>query len=990
MEHQSSLKKESSGPPTDLSELGEAFVGYAPKAQKGQSEAEFEKEELMKHAHPAPPITLAQFKGTKYYAETFNKEDLGGGYSAPPGELEVKANDNPTDLNTKPEPVTVREVLAPKLSDLSLPFRMGIELKPALTLTHSESYRHHRLSFVNELRVNLKSFTSTFSDMMDSVFAHYHRFNVLQVGDIPVVPNPRIPGERMVDMDPMGIIPLLESEKIKTADYNTWYPAAIQRPVVPVMNDDPFDNGDGNLEVAVQAIVPLDPYARALYSGMHVLNKRYLSKESRLREYMRYFDDDMEYTLPRPMEEDITKTFYYLPDIVPNQYTLAIEANPNLLAKMFDVKLAETQKYLQLAGRDAATTFRELANVLNIRSTEYSSVNEAVRTISKGRGASAMHRLVTVMLYNSWYEISMDLPWTRFDITTIMECFAMKMLCPAACLSYDTRVMVDNYLCSFFFGSLKIKTADNSLRWGNAHVPLHRRSDATRLPQVVHEFLQLYFDTLQIDANDQEIYRAAFKIFFLTWSRGLQLDREETIRPAQDPFPMIDSDNADTVEELPANLESMHSHPAFWTNVTSKLDHNVEDPWDKVAALGVIVTLLSSDQVQFNFTDPRQGGRIKELIKHLMTTYYNMQAYAIDFNREVRKMASNPTTQVMSDATSAQRAEDRTHALRKQVIMNPGDFSSALLALSFAETKVVMPVQDIYINGLNELTSFDEFVTNFSVLRGYRDQFVADYPAYADLVQRTDLIEMAWKHVNTKHPNAEVAFKAYKEYGTRVFQTLDEIDVPPGEVYFAKLTEVILRWSEALDSGMLGIVNEMIIKPTTPLDQERFNFPIYRYIDIFTQPDGRRTVTFNEFIAAVNRGILARPDANAALVLNDLFEPDTKVTGFWITVNEAGERDTNPLAVVLDKSMRLDVMSVSVKSVWGDLKRHIELGLYDPKPVVGVTNAPFITILANEWNQNPWYRSANAFMGIWEIPNATIELRHPINFVTKVQRVSRS
>jgi hypothetical protein len=990
MEHQSSLKKESSGPPNDLSELGEAYVGYSPKAQKGQSEAEFEKEELMKHAHPAPPITLAQFKGTRYYAETFNKEDLGGGHVAPPGELDVKVNDNPAELSTKPEPVTVREVLAPKLSDLSLPFRMGVELKPALTLTHSESYRHHRLAFTGDLRVKLGSFKSTFSDMMDSVFKHYDRFNVLQMGEIPVVPNPRVPGERMVDMDPMGIIPLLESEKIKTADYNTWYPAAIQRPVVPVMNDNAFDAGDGNLEIAVRASIPLDPYARSLYSGLHELNKRYLSKEARLREYLRYFDDDMEYTLPRPMDEDVTKTFYYLPDITPFQYTLAVEANPNLLAKMFDVKLAETQKYLQLAGRDAATTFRELANVLSIRSTEYSSVNEAVRTISKGRGASAMHRLVTVMLYNKWYEISMDLAWTRFDITTLMECFAMKMLCPAATLSYDTRVMVDNYLASFFFGMLRVKNVPNGERIGNAFVPLADRARATILPQVIHEFLQAFFESAHVDEANADIARNAFKIFFLTWSRGLQLDQAEVIRADQGVFPMIDSDNADVTEELPANLQQMHSHPAFWTNITSKLDANVEVAWDKVEALMQVVSVISHDSVQFNFTDPRQGGRVKELIKHLLTTYYNLQAYAIDFNREVRKMASNPTTQMMSDITSAARAVDPRQSLRKQVVMNPGDFSSALLALSFAETKVVMPIQDIYINGLNELTSYDEFVTNFMIMRNFHDDFVEHYPAYQDLTQRTDLVEMAWKHVHTKHPHAEIGFKAYKEYGTRVFRTFDDIDVPPGQIYFDKIAEVILRWQTARDMGLLGITDEVLIKPTTPSVGERFDFPIYRYIDVFTQPLNRRTVAFPDFIAAVNRGILARPDANAALVLEDIFEPDTRVTGFWVTVNESNDRDTNPLAVVLDKSMRIDVMNVSVKSVWGDLKRHIELGIYDPKPVVGVTKVPFITIIANEWSVNPWYRSANVFAGVWEIPDANIELRHPFTFITKVERVSRS
>jgi hypothetical protein len=394
------------------------------------------------------------------------------------------------------------------------------------------------------------------------------------------------------------------------------------------------------------------------------------------------------------------------------------------------------------------------------------------------------------------------------------------------------------------------------------------------------------------------------------------------------------------------------------------------------------------------FEDRRQSTRIKSLLRHIHTTYYNVQAYFIDFNRELRKLAMNPTTQVQSDAVARLARQDALQRLRrKSVVMNVGDFSSAMLAVSFKDTKAKTPMQDMYLDGLNELLCVDQFVSNYQFINQWHQRFVMAYPAYREFQITTDFIDMAWKYTTVQHRAARAMMESYKLYHNRIFTTLRNFNVLPGIRYSGKLGVVFLGWTQALNSGLLGIQDSFILNPTSPRVDQRLNDQIYRYVDVWQEvpaPAGARNrYSFTEFIEAVNQGITDYPQLGAQVILGQIFEPNVIIEQIWVNVS-VGERDTRSFDTVLDMSSQIPVVNVSVKSVWRDLRKHIELGLYDRKPTVGILKPPFITILRDEWTVTPWYRSARAFDGLWAAVVPRIRIRHPFTLVTKVERVSRS
>jgi hypothetical protein len=165
--------------------------------------------------------------------------------------------------------------------------------------------------------------------------------------------------------------------------------------------------------------------------------------------------------------------------------------------------------YEELASRP---TFG-FGNALNVKSQvsrdrRFSTVrsNSMAPYVSAISAPSAMHMARNVMmakLGRTYSILSFKPNFEQFDVTTLMECLAIKFVIPSHLLSYESKRHIDNYLYEFFFRALINKRAANI----NA-ILMHPDDDVNVLMQHAastandYEFLFTWADSGIVNAVD--------------------------------------------------------------------------------------------------------------------------------------------------------------------------------------------------------------------------------------------------------------------------------------------------------------------------------------------------------------------------------------------------------------------------------------------------------------------------------------------------------
>jgi hypothetical protein len=841
------------------------------------------------------------------------------------------------------------------------------------------------LKFKSGMQVKISKVTSTMFDMIDNFFLHFNTFDRILSGVIPNLEDVYSPVTRRIDIDPLGLANIMKS--LKPFEYSRYNPVYVNnRSIHEILNDGAEDRGDGRVEVAVDAHIGLSDYERQCYRYLHDSNMIRLTKDDTKRQYMRFFDDEKEYTMERPVGEEQNFTWYFLPTIVPGQMDRIVRYNRTILPELWEQKKMFVERSVSIKGVPLSATFEDLANTLRIRTSEFSSKNNFAKSISLGRGTAWIAKYMTTLLWNRWFVMNIELDFNTFDLGTLVECFCMKMLCSESSLTYTSRNQVNNYISKFFFSQMKGKGLGNQLD-GFFTEPAADVALANRY--MLNETLVDSFDGFAIrcaaEEQGRDEIRQACHRFFGTWCRG--------VRVAVNEIPGINEGLLeDVVVNLPQGLNQYHTNrgPEF-VAMTEKEDVNWEDLWQKSRDLEIIIKSLERGGIIFSNRDPRVNQDLVFMIARLNKQIYDLQGFAIDFNALMRKMAFIPDTQMLREVESREyelNQGGQVPVFKRSIIdIGVGDVSSAYLATRWSDASLSMPVQDLCDDAWMNLQSFDEFKANYDVIRDFARDFVVQYPTYFRFFKEPQLIDLAWKHTRVKHPLVSKLAAEFQKYNNRIFTRFDEGEIEIDALRQDKMNFVMERWMVLLKAGYLGVQDRFVLKPRKRTVDEKATF-IFRWLDVFTLPADSPMYGFQDYIDAVKVGIAsaAPEDQQVENTLGEILSRDnTQISGVWVNVNVSGESYYGTLDSILQMAEQIPVMGINVPYKWKNLNDHIELGLYRNLPEIGLIKLPMRPLDDKDW-LDPWY-VAGSFSGAAD--NTMIQIRHPFDIVLKIERKLR-
>jgi hypothetical protein len=992
---------ESSSVPTDLSELGEEFIGYAPKASAGQTINMFEKEELQDHKHPAPSISFSQFKTTRYYKDTFNSETL---VEEAMSDREPKGSEKLDSGSTLPDdPIKVETAtgISNNTSVLEVPFKIGQSLSSMRMIEGSFRKNYFHLVFKPDFMIRLNTFGDTFSNIIDVFFKHYDHFNWLQMGSIPLQPNIYNESGYVYGEDPMNINDLMKS--LKPTKFADWNPVWVGRSVHE-FSDDPSlggdrdvnsDIGDGTLAVGVSADVGLSEYERSGYRNLHVLNMNQLTKADHKRQYMRLFDNEFEYTKIRPVGEDVQFTWYWLPKVT-DQLPVIVEANRAALTSIWDMKRTFVSKAISWSGLSTSEVSNSLNQLLNVRTQEFNTINKFVSSIQQGRGASHMTALSTVILWNRWFIMHYELDFTKFDFLTLMECFSAKVMNPLSTLDLSSRRQIDQYFCTFFF---------NMVNGLDFHVDPGQRYDQSVIIDAVAQFEAAAIargaaipeaPAVNDRRGGELALGEALEILFLQWSRGVRITEDEAAGAGDIGFGDI---GADRGISIPGELGAYHINTSRNNDVgcflTNKTDKNYDIIWDKIRALRVVgrtVLAMSGGRGSaFTYRNPKTSYHIGSVLIQMANSFYRLQGYAIQYNEVIRQMSFIPDTLTVCDGESE---EVQAEFEPSRIDVLPGDMVSALLTLNFENTELKFDAQTMVDDAWSGLQSVDEWLGRFNLIKDWYIEFLNDNPSYKNFLREFDLISLAWKHTLNKHPIAHAIHKEFEKYGSRPFFRITGVPnqlvqhdafaegvlIRGSQFITDKLESIKVLFTNELDSGRLGIDNVLMVKPTS-----RINHDNYRYFNVFDEVKGSRVVPYRDFIVAVSQG-LRRNRANDGIeeegpfTVDDLLEGnDIVIRDFYYNLNLGGPPQFLDLASILEWQDSVKVPTINTTHEWNDIRVNIDVAKSERFPQVGAVKFPVEILVDRDWRLDPWWKRGDRVL-----------IREKFDLVQHVERNVRS
>jgi hypothetical protein len=116
---------------------------------------------------------------------------------------------------------------------------------------------------------------------------------------------------------------------------------------------------------------------------------------------------------------------------------------------------------LALSESSRTATFRQLLGLLEIRTTQFSSLNDIPSEILGGQGMNFFRKVATVALLNPYYRLEFDIDNIEvFDLPTLINIISMWVFTPSSVWSDDTLTVCFNYLINHLIGRRsEIRTA---------------------------------------------------------------------------------------------------------------------------------------------------------------------------------------------------------------------------------------------------------------------------------------------------------------------------------------------------------------------------------------------------------------------------------------------------------------------------------------------------------------------------------------------------
>jgi hypothetical protein len=904
------------------------------------------------------------------------------------------------------EDVEVRQKKGSPLRELTLPFETKVKLDSIWEINGSPRWRNFFRKIKDAYMIRLTDVATTTKKIVDNFFQVYRHYDVLQMGDMRLVANPFSVGDAMIEADPMGIENIMKDLKISR--FRRYHPAFRQR----TGEEFPQRAGIGGIEQGIEVDVPLPEDDLRDYRALSERNRMELVGNDVLRQYIRLLDDEQIYTRSRELSEDRTFTVYYLPEVDSIAYRSIIESTPLMLKPLFDMKLALLRRFMTYMTFSQSTTYTDILKRIEAQQGRFNTQMDFLNTIGPERGVMAMHRLTAVHLNARNLRLSLSLDHETFSLGSLIECLVWVLMVPEACIDVGDRAAIKNYILKHWLLHL-VSRGQHGNRRGRQpvvrqgltrvldeaqfDVPPGRQRHPSRILEAV-DIIEGQADRAGWfpDAASRDEFVGAMRRFFGGWSRGTFPDPGEY---SQVPHPVGDTvddqTNGQNVLEpdpaggRPADLRRHHingERPYIPTTSKYRGSSDYDVPWDRFADFITIVKGFESRE--FKYLSTRLETALKNLLDWMTTRfYYHIQGYAIDYERIIRRLAFVPDSDMVGD----EAARDLCLAghPRYEVVMTPGDLSSAYLSIAFEKTTSTMPFQDICLDAWQRLDSFTEFGSNYNMVRRIVQDLHQIHPIYEKYYRGWEYVEWAWAHTRNKTALGDELMKVFDQYKQRIFGRV-AIQLPARTLYTDKLEMIRVGWWENLLNLKLGIVGEYVVKPSFPFftriepiddpnaavvlaDDNRDVVPPFTFRNVFSPDDDNNVIRRGpeDLVRAIQTANL-RPVNQANVVIG----------GMWHNVMIGGEQPEEYLTQLDSMMGELKPLTLHMEYKWTDIVEHYNIRQDERLPIIGIVGAeggrdPIVEIGDADWT-NRWFYQRR------------IKIYYPLTVILKVDQAIRS
>jgi hypothetical protein len=464
----------------DLAELGDEFIGYAPKAQKGQTVSSFEKEELQSHSHSAPSISYERFAATKYFSDSFNASVLdsstaeksdnvdseqdtsAGGGSVPETSsfaeravqpvIPLPKSEPPSDSVLSQSVVPLEKMVATVVFVDSKPTQLvqalsPVELVPFFTFDGKIGAFSTPLEARGEVLLLANKILSDYGGMLKGIST---------VVD-PIYQDRKIPTPGKLGANLHDWINQLTTDK-----YNSTIDTV---QLLDVRRSARVPGSTGIVNTDVASYVGTTEEAD-LIADLRAEEQYYLREIMEKWSFLRELDDVMEQLNPIPSTVDFqfNKVWHHPPLGAMNHM---MDRSPVVSAVISDSIGGLVKTHIVSPAREEAKTMVEILNTLQVRTGNFNATNSFPSTLSGSAGSAFFRTLLQCTINSRYDKLSMDFSMHALTLEQLVGAVMMKLFAPQQAVHVDTQVDIDNYIVLHLANALPAK----SFTWKNGRLP---------------------------------------------------------------------------------------------------------------------------------------------------------------------------------------------------------------------------------------------------------------------------------------------------------------------------------------------------------------------------------------------------------------------------------------------------------------------------------------------------------------------------------------
>jgi hypothetical protein len=227
------------------------------------------------------------------------------------------------------------------------------------------------------------------------------------------------------------------------------------------------DEYDSRIETVVAAGMPSIIQAQVKLSA-HTFN--YIVNDSRnLYDFIAQLDNNRAW-LEAYSNLKLRDRFDVGKLLMPTQgYIEMLDTNQEFRAYILNVMRGTVIDHLKFKSAALNETFTKILMRLRVNTNRFSDLNMLAADIVSAKGENFLYSLVTCMTMSRVYQMRFEPNLEHFDMVTLIDCLMLKLIAPAKCLTYDSRLAINAYICRYLLANIS--------GWNGARYPPERIND---------------------------------------------------------------------------------------------------------------------------------------------------------------------------------------------------------------------------------------------------------------------------------------------------------------------------------------------------------------------------------------------------------------------------------------------------------------------------------------------------------------------------------